>query len=67
MRPITTREPNGSKTRYTAEQVQRCLDACRTELAINFDVPAQQILGIYGAKLGMTGEGIGQMLRDSID
>lgn len=64
--PIQVREPNGSKTIYTDIQVERILDGCATELAMNFDVPAARILGVYGAKLGKTGDQIRQMLRDRI-
>lgn len=29
------------------------LDKCKKELAMNFECPAEQILGVYGAKLGL--------------
>jgi hypothetical protein len=30
------------------------LEACARELAMNFECPAPQIMGVYAAKLGMT-------------
>jgi hypothetical protein len=42
------------------------IEACKTELAINFDCPAKQILRVYGAKLGISGEQMDKLLRSLI-
>jgi hypothetical protein len=64
---MIVREPNGSRTIYTAAQVDRIIDACCTELAMNFDVPAMSILGWYGAKLGITAEQLKERLAARCD
>ncbi len=38
-----------------AKEIDATINACKTELATNFDCPSEQILGFYGAKLRITG------------
>ena len=47
----------------TREQI---IDACRKELAMNFECPAERILGFYGAKLGMSSKEMDELLRSLI-
>ena len=35
-------------------QELKVMHDCRRELAMNFDCPSEQILGVYGAKLGLS-------------
>lgn len=63
---ITVREPNGSRTVYEDEMVERIIDGCRTELAINFDCPAPQILRVYAAKLGISVDRLKDLLGKNL-
>ena len=47
----------------TKEQI---IDACRKEIAMNFECPAERILGFYGAKLGMSSKEMDELLRSLI-
>jgi hypothetical protein len=51
----------GMETTKTSNRIQAALtnhratvEACCTELAINFDCPAKQIIGFYAAKMGIS-------------
>jgi len=46
--------------------MQPVIDACRSELAMNFECPAERILGFYGAKLGMSSKEMDELLRSLI-
>ena len=46
--------------------LQPVIDACRSELAMNFECPAERILGFYGAKLGMSSKEMDELLRSLI-
>ena len=63
---IVVTQRNGSKTAYSAEMVQSILDACGTELAMNFDIPSAHILARYASKLGVSAKELRKMLADSI-
>ncbi len=39
-----------------AKEIDAVISACKSELAMNFDCPSEQILGFYGAKLKITGK-----------
>ncbi len=52
------------KTLTDAEM--KIVEACKTELAINFDCPAAQILRVYGGKLGLSGKQMGALLRSLV-
>lgn len=47
-----------------SDPIMDVIDQCRRELAMNFDCPAAQILRVYGAKLGMTGDEMRQQLEE---
>lgn len=40
--------------------------ACSFELATNFDCPSEQILGVYGAKLGLTSREMFNLLSSEV-
>lgn len=40
------------------------IEACKFELATNFDAPADSILGFYGAKLGVSSDKMRKILEE---
>ena len=50
--------------RMSREQV---IERCKFELATNFECPSQQILGVYGAKLGLSWDKMRDLLESLID
>lgn len=46
---------------------KKVVDECSRELALNFDLPANSILALYGAKLGLNGKQMFKLLASEID
>lgn len=44
-------------------EIAQIFDQCRSELATNFYCSADQILGVYGAKLGLSSEEMGKLIH----
>jgi hypothetical protein len=40
------------------------IEACKFELATNFDAPAESILGFYGARLGVSSDKMREILEE---
>lgn len=47
----------------TTEQV---IERCKFELATNFDCPSEQILGVYGSKIGLNSRQMYELLASRI-
>lgn len=42
---------------------QRVIEECQTQLAINFDIPARDIVSYYGSKIGLSYDEMRELLR----
>jgi hypothetical protein len=40
--------------KITAATHNEFIEKCKSELAMNFECPSEQILGVYGSKMGLT-------------
>lgn len=45
---------------------QQIIDRCKFELATNFECPSEQILGVYGAMLGLNSRQMSELLASLI-
>ena len=44
----------------------KVVEACKKELAMNFDIPARDIVGMHGRKLGLSYTEMRELLRNLI-
>ncbi len=49
-----------------ADRTRQTIAACKTELATNFEEPAERILRFHGSKIGLSVKEMEQLLRDII-
>lgn len=43
---------------------ENLIERCKFELATNFDCPAEQIIRVYAARIGMSAAGLKKLLAD---
>lgn len=55
---------NDAEQRRRAEAI---INRCKFELSTNFECPSEQILGVYGAQIGLDSRGMLDLLASRIE